>query len=147
MNVHGRRDDQRRRARERGRGQQIVGDPVGDLRHDICRAGSDQEQIGLLGQRDMVDRIGGIVEQSDRLGRGHAAVIDIPRDQLVRERAERERIDEMRGVLGHDDLHAQAAFLQCADDLGGLVRGDAAGDADEHGFLHGTLLRIRGSTW
>ena len=134
MNVHGRRDDQRRRARERGRGQQIVGDPVGDLRHDICRAGSDQEQIGLLGQRDMVDRIGGIVEQSDR-------------DRLVRERAERERIDEMRGVLGHDDLHAQAAFLQSADDLGGLVRGDAAGDADEHGFLHGTLLRIRGSTW
>ena len=134
MNVHGRRDDQRRRARERGRGQQIVGDPVGDLRRDVSRAGSDQEQIGLLGQRDMVDRVGGIVEQADR-------------NRLVRERAERERIDEMRGVLGHDDLHAQAAFLQCADDLGGLVRGDAAGDADEHGFLHGTLLRIRGSTW
>ena len=57
------------------------------------------------------------------------------RYRLVGERTKCERIDKMRGMFGHHDLHAHVGFLQAAHDLGSLVSSDATRDSNKDGFL------------
>jgi hypothetical protein len=47
------------------------------------------------------------------------------------QRLERQRRDELARAGGHHDLHVGAALAQPADELGRLVGGDAAGDAEQ----------------
>ena len=61
-----------------------------------------------------------------RLGCSVAGAEHAGDDLLAGERGEGERADELLRCGGHDDLHAHVALLQLADDLGGLVGGDAA---------------------
>ena len=122
MNVHSGRQHERCGACKGRGGQKIVGDAVGKLRENVRRARRDDESISLLGKRYMVDGIGGIVEQVDR-------------HFLMGKRPEGYRIDEVRGVLGHAHLHADPGLLKAADDLAGFICGDAAGNAQQHGFL------------
>ena len=60
---------------------------------------------------------------------------ELHRYRLVGERTKRERIDKMRGMFGHHDLHAHVGFLQAAHDLGSLVSSDATRDSNKDGFL------------
>ena len=54
------------------------------------------------------------------------------------EGSEGEGLNELLGGAGHDDLHADAAILQQADNFGGFVGCDSAGDAE--GDFHGCLI-------
>ena len=70
-------------------------------------------------------------------------------DGAVRQRLQRHRGDEVLGRLGHHDLHRRAGLDQLARQLGGLVAGDAARQAEHdvaarefggrrwHGGIHG----------
>ena len=122
VHVHGRRQHKRRGTRQGRGGEQIVGDAVGQLGQDIGRARRDDEGIGLLGKRDVMNGIGRVVEQADR-------------HLLVGKRSERDGIDEMRGVFGHAYLHTHASLLEAADNLAGFICGYAAGYAQQHRFL------------
>ena len=61
---------------------------------------------------------------------GHARVPLVAEHRFPGERLEGQRGDEARCRLAHDHLYAGALFDQQADKLGGLVGGDAAGDAE-----------------
>ena len=122
VHVHGRRQHERRGTRQGRGGEQIVGDAVGQLGQDVGRARRDDEGIGLLSKRDVMNGIGRVVEQVDR-------------HLLVGKRSERDGINEMRGVLSHAHLHTHASLLKAADDLAGFICGNAAGYAQQHRFL------------
>ena len=97
--VHSRRDHNGSRRGEQRGGNEVVGDAVGHLGDDVGRCGRHDHQVGLLSERNVMDGIGRIVEQSHR-------------DRFIGERAEGERPHELRGMLAHDDLYACAALLQ-----------------------------------
>ena len=51
------------------------------------------------------------------------------------------RRDELARARGEHDLHFGALLAQATDEIGALVSGDAAGDAEEYAFaLHGPAL-------
>ena len=112
--------DGSRRCQQRG-GDEVVGDAVGHLGDDIGRRGRHDHQIGLLRQRNVVDGVGGVVEQAHGNG-------------LVGERTEGERAHKLGGMLAHNDLDARAALLQQAHDIARLIGGDPAGNAQQDRF-------------
>ena len=130
VGVHGGRDDDGAGIGQMHGGEEVVGDAVGELRQDIGGCRSDQQQLASLSHVDVFDRAVfyfrvGLAEQvRDHLAAG--------------ERGERERPDEALRRGGHDDLHLVAAVGEQADQLGGLVGGDAAGHAQ-----HDQMLRSR----
>ena len=109
--------DGSRRRKQRG-GDEVIGDAVGHLGDDIGRRGRHDHQIGLLRQRNVVDGVGGVVEQAHGNG-------------LVGERTEGERAHKLGGMLAHNDLDARAALLQQAHDIARLIGGDPAGNAQQ----------------
>ena len=119
MHIGRRRDGQRRGRRQGRSGQQIIGNAAGHLRHHVGRAGSDEEHVALLGQRNVVDGVARIVEQPH----GHF---------LVGQRPESYRIHEMGAVLGHDHLHPHARLLQPAHDLAGLIGRNTSGHTHQN---------------
>ena len=119
VHVGRRRDGQRRRGRQGRGGQQVVGNAAGHLRHHVGRARRNEEHVAFLGERNVANGIGRIVEQPHR-------------HLLVGERPERHRVDEVRTVLGHDHLHAHARLLQPAHDLPGLVGRNAPGHSHQY---------------
>ena len=62
---------------------------------------------------------------------------DVGRDAVVRERFPRRRADELQRRCSGDDGDVVAGLGQLAQQVGGLVRGDTAGDTQDdplHGF-------------
>jgi len=60
---------------------------------------------------------------------------------------EGQRRDELHGALGHHDLHLGAALAQATHQVGALVGGDPAGDAEQDargtGLVHGPIIPAR----
>ena len=88
--------------RERGLGERVVGEAVGEPRHRVRRQRRDDEQVGALEVRI---RVG---------GRGRA-----------RERVERLGGDEALGAARRQRQHVVAGPDEQADDLARLVGRDA----------------------
>ena len=90
-----------------------------------CRC--DQQAVDGLCDGDVLD--GGV--EIGLLGRRAEHAGD---DLLAGKSGEGEGADKLLRRGGHDDLHARSAILQLANDFGGFVGGDAAGDTQ--GDLH-----------
>ena len=109
-------------AGQHGGGEHVVGDAVGHLGDDVGRGRSDHHKVGTLGERHMLD----VVLEVAVEGVDHAAG--------VAQRLKGQWGDELGGVFGHDDLHVAVLFGQHAGDVGHLVGGNRAGDAQHDGF-------------
>ena len=132
VDVHGGRHDNRRGGREIERGQEVAGDALREVSQNVGRGGRDHERVDGLRDRDVLD--GGIdVGRMLLAGSEHAGD-----DFFSGERGEGEGANELLGGAGHDDLHANAAVLQQADDFRRLVGCNPAGNAE--GDLHGFLI-------
>ncbi len=85
-------------------------------------AGAIEDQVGPLGQFDMAHGgLGGRVEQ-----------VEVHR--VAGQRLQGQRGDELAAAAGHDHAHFGALVAQAADQLGALVGGDAAADAQDDAF-------------
>ncbi len=119
VDVHGGSDDHGRGGGEIERAEEVVGDALGELGDRVGGGRSDQKSVDRLRNRDVFDggvEVGLLVARAEHAGD----------DLLAGQRGEGQRADELLRRGGHDDLHAHAALLQVADNLGGLVGGDAA---------------------
>src|SRR5271157_4316521 len=119
VDVHGGSDDHGSRGGGIEGAEKIVGDALCELGQYVGGGGSDQESIDGLRNRYVLDC--GIEVGLLRGGAEHAGD-----DLLAGQGRESQRADELLRRGGHDDLHMHAALLQLANDLGGLVGGDAA---------------------
>ena len=117
--VHRRRDDDRRAGGEAGRGHDVVGEPVRHRRQPARRGRRDEDGIGRVRGDDVADAPVG--QELER----------VEHDRPARERLERERADELRRGAAHQDLDVGARGAQAAHEVGGLVGGDRAGDAEQ----------------
>ena len=98
--------------------------PVANLARISAVAGGDQQQIGLLGDRDMFYRV---IEVGFLAGFWKQVGDDLFSGQS----GEGERADKLARRAGHHNLGLVVAFGKEANQLGGLVGGDAAADADD----------------
>ena len=128
MRVHRGAYNNRARRRQKRGGHHIVGDAVGKFRDDVRRRGCHAHDVGLLRKRDVLD--GRIVAVIERIGEHH----------ILGKRLERERRHEFRRILGHDNLHVNAALAQIAYNLAHFVHRDATRNRDKRLFRHGTFL-------
>ena len=115
--VHRGSDEERATRRERGHREEVVGEPVRELREDVRGGGRDDEEVRSVGEADV---------QDVRLLAPEIRGGGPPREGL-----ERERRDEAGRGGRQDRVHARAGLRQQARELGGLVRGDGAADAEE----------------
>ncbi len=127
--VHRGRDEQRAVARERQRGQQIVGVTVGDLGEKVGRRRRDDDRVGAARQVDVAHPV------------VRAGLPQIGEHRPAGERLQRQRRDEAAGGGRHADVHRDVRLDEEPRELGGLVRGDAAGQAEHDprkrlGFHH-----------
>ena len=90
--------------RKQRRAHQVIGKAMGHFGDDVGRGRGHENGIGLFGKRDMVNRVGGVVEQVDR-------------NLLVRERSKGGGAHERSRVLSHADLDTHAGLLEETDDL------------------------------
>ena len=108
----------------RARRGEVVGDPCRHLREQVGRRRADHDQIGLAAELDMA-----------HLG----LVLQIPQrgiDRAFRQGRKAHRGDEMGAARGQDGGHRMAGLARQADQLGGLVGGNATAD-DEEDAAHG----------
>lgn len=73
-------------------------------------------------------------------GRIVAVIERIGEHHILGKRLERERRHEFRRILGHDNLHVNAALAQIAHNLAHFVHRDATRNRDKRLFRHGTFL-------
>ena len=104
VDVHRRRDDDRRGGGEIQRGQKIVGDAAREFGEDVGGGGRDEQEIGALRDGDVFD---GAVEIGFAAGFGGKQIGD---DFLAAERGEGQRRDEFARAAGHHDLHGEAVL-------------------------------------
>ncbi len=137
--IHGRRDRHRRIGREAERAEQVVGEAVREAADEVGGRRGDQDAIGPAREFDVAHRgLGGLVPEIGAHG-------------PARQRLEGERGDEPAGAGRHHDLHLDPSLAQAADDLGALVCGDPARDAEQdarrnwcvHGRIMGRCGRSR----
>ena len=123
--IHCWSDDERRACGERDGGERIVCDPARELGDEVRRGGCDEKQIGIVRERDVAGMPGFFfIENSSR-------------HRISREGLESERGDELRGGAGHHDMHLEAVLREAAREVGGLVTGNRAANAeDDIFFLH-----------
>src|SRR5271169_6053904 len=115
--VHRGRDEQRAPRREGRHGEQVVGEPVRQLREDVGRRGGDEEEVRPSREADVQDV------------RVRAPEVRVRR--AAREGLERQGRDEPARGRRQDRVHVRARLREEARELGGLVRGDGAADAEE----------------
>jgi hypothetical protein len=127
VDVHRGRDHDWRSRREIQSGQEIAGNALRELRDHIRSSGHDDEGINRLCDRNVLD---GRIQIRFLPARGKHSCDDF----FSGKGSEGEGADELLSGAGHDDLHADAAILQQANDFGGLIGCDAAGDTE--GDLH-----------
>ena len=128
--VHGRRQQHGRLCGEHGQAEEVVGEAVrqpGERRR-ACRR--DDDGIGATPQLDVGDR--------QVAGRREDVGVDGPAAQPL----ERDRRDEAGARLRQDDVDQRAGLRELADEVGALVSGDAARDADDDAlaFEHSVSL-------
>jgi hypothetical protein len=111
--------------------------PWGQPRDRVRAGWRDEHALGPAGQFDVAHRgLALLVPQ--------AYAYRLPGQGL-----ERGRRDEVRGAFGHHHAHLGLEVAQAADEFADLVRGDAAGDADQDATLtktHGETARRRGAS-
>ena len=95
---------------------------MGYLGNHVGRGRGDKHQVGALGQGDVLHLM------------GEAAVKGVHHGAVPGELLKGQRGDEPGGVVGHDYLHAGVQLDQGGGQRGGLIGGDAAGDAQQNGF-------------
>jgi|GEM_PF-7010676 len=117
--IHGRRDGDRCGRRQTKRGQQIIRETMCEPREEIGRRRRDDDLVGPASELDVAHR---------RLG---CLVPQIRPHRLAGDGLEGQRRDEALGAGRHDDLHVTAALDQASDQIGALVRGDSARNAEE----------------
>ena len=100
------------------------------MRQRIGGCGSHEQSINRLRDCDVFDGCINVGSLFAMIGRRKHSSDNF----LSGKRGEGEGTHKFLRGLGHDDLHADAAVLQKADDFGGLISSDAAGDAE--GDLH-----------
>ena len=105
--------------RERDRGDGVVGHAGGEPRDHVGGRGRDHDEVGAVGELDVTDRR--LLGQREQIGE----------HRVARQRLERHRPDEVLRALGHRDVHGRAGLVEQPHQLGGLVRRDAAGHADD----------------
>ncbi len=119
VDVHRGCEQHRRARRQRDRGDRVVGLPRGQLGDRGRGRRRDHHEVGAIGELDVTDRR--LLGQREE-AREHRS---------PRQRLERHRADELLRARGHRDLDVRARLVEQADQLGGLVRRDAARDADD----------------
>ena len=132
--VHRRRDQHRAAVRERSLGEDVVCEPVRELRQRVRRQRRDHEQVGPLQMWIWIVRV--------RIGGSG----------LAREREEGLGADEALGAPRRQRQHVVAGLDEQPHELAGLVGRDAAGDPEQdarHRLIVpanvGTRPRLRGS--
>lgn len=124
--VHGGRDDERRGRSEHDFGKRAVSETVREFGDNVGGGGRDEDEIGVVGELDVLR------------SPAFALVEDAGENGILGKRLERERRDELLRAVGHDDENFVSAFAKLADEIGGFIRGDGTGDADDDtfGILH-----------
>jgi hypothetical protein len=129
--VHRGREDQRPPARERRRGEQVVGVPVGELGERVGARGRDGEDVRALDELQVPDRRvrrGGVARE----GAPHRVVLPLGRQHRgAGDAGEGRGADEARRRRRLDDAHRMAGLDGQPGQLEGLVGGDPARDAEE----------------
>ncbi len=116
--------EQHRRPRGRvERGQEIVGEPVGQFADDVRGGRGDEQQVDRGREGDVLDV--GVGSRLELAGD----------DATARDRLERQGADEIGGGGRHDRHDVVSALLQPARDLDRLVGADAACDTKR--YQHG----------
>jgi hypothetical protein len=136
LDIHRRRDHQRTASRDAKRGQQVVREPVRELRHEVCRSRRNQDELAIARVLDMPH---GILD---------AVIPKIHPYRLPRERLQRRGPDEASCRRGHCDAHVRPGLREKACQLRRLVGRDAAGDAEKDpsaGQRHRPDPRLRGN--
>jgi hypothetical protein len=119
LDVHRGRDQQRAIARDaRGR-EQIVGQAVRHLGDEVGARRRDHDRFDAARKLDVRHVV------------LEARVPQVGHHRLAGERLKRRRRDEARRRVGHRNLHFDVISLQEPRELGHLVGGDAAGDAEQ----------------
>lgn len=95
---------------------------MGQLGKHICRGRSDDHQIGLIRQSDVLHLMGII------------SVKGVHNGPVSGERFKREGCDELRGVGGHQHMDAAVLLNQGGGQLRRLIAGDPAGHAQKYCF-------------
>jgi len=122
VRIHGRSNHQGGcRGQCRG-GEQVVSQAVRHLGDSVRGGGSDDEQVGLGGQRDV--RHVHVPQQQERV-EGHRA---------LRQRLKGQRRHKVRGRLRHDHIDPGARLDEFAAEVDRLVAGDSTRHA-EHDIL------------
>ncbi|MCY1438857.1 hypothetical protein D9M68_594710 [compost metagenome] len=104
-------------------GQQVVGDALGQARHDVGGGRGDQHQVGPAGQFDVAHgRFGGGVEQ-------------VHVHRVAGQGLHGQGSDEFTPALGHHYADFGAQVAQAADQFGALVGGDTATHTQDDAFL------------
>ncbi|MNI08255.1 hypothetical protein D3C73_612820 [compost metagenome] len=124
------------------RGQQVIGDALGQTGDQVGGGRGDQHQVGPFGQFDVAH--GGFGRRVQQV-----QVHRVPGQCLHGQRG-----DELGTATGHDHAHFGALVHQAANQVGALVGSDTAADAQNNAFpiqpLHRPAFQfvgdIRGET-
>ncbi len=100
VHIHGRRQHHRAGEGQIKRRKEIAREPVGKLAQQVGRGGSDDEQVVVLRDRDVLDG----AFDGEKIGENLAAG----------ERGEGQRADELFGGRGHHGLHLVALLHEKA---------------------------------
>ena len=99
-----------------------------EFRQNVGGCGNDYQSVNRLRYGDVLDGRVNVGLAAGRLGK-HSSD-----DFFSGQSSEGERSNKLLSGSGHDDLHANAAVLQQADNFGGFVCGNSA--ADSKGNFH-----------
>ena len=124
LRVHRRRHQHLCVGGKQDRRSKVIGEPVRQLRHQIGGGRRHHDQVGLARQPYMSDIM--LV----------LAIEEVGENTVGRQRADRQRRDELLRRRRHDGAHRRAPFPQPADKVERLIGGDAAAD-DEQDALAG----------
>jgi len=127
--IHRRRQGDRGVGRQHQGGQQVVGDALGEARHEVGSRWCDQHQVSPARQFDMAHR---------RFGCG---IEQIQMYRVAGERLQGQRRDELAAALSHHHSYFGTVVAQTTHQLGTFVSGDAAADAQDDAFTIQPLHR------
>ena len=119
FSIHGGREQNGCFAREGevDGGKRIGGEAVGEVAQGVGGKGGDEEQFGVVGERDVpgFPRVFLVLQGNE--------------DGVAGENLQREGGDEFGGGLGHHAMNFVPFFDQLGGEVGGLVCGNGTGDA------------------
>jgi hypothetical protein len=127
LGVHGRDVEQWTPRGEQRVGQQVVGQPVRGTGEQVGGCRRDDDEFGVAAEVDV----------RDVLGTGP----DVGRDGVVRQGGPGGGSDELQRGLGGHDLDVVAGLGEPAQQVGDLVGGNSAADAENHPACAGSCAR------